>query len=949
MLERILFYIKHSLNDLRVNKQRTLFALLCIGVGVAAIVSLQTLAVMIDNSLTGNLQEQNAGDIQAQLNVSSINQEIYTWYDDPEEIPEDHREETIQQYEKWRDETLSTNEVNGQALAQGYIADISDESSPLMGSGIVLTHKGFEAIRDYLKTNYEGEIDVTYRTLLANLGDVLLGTGVGVNLTTSSGETGANFIPVVVDPSVYPFYGSIQLEDGESLEKAFSSNTTGLPGLVMSRDGVDSIGLEIGDTLVLDGGTSEFVLLGVVSTDTEIRGLSDGMQFGLFGYYYYLQMDDLQHLPKAYDKIDTLYIKMDDPTRIGEVIELIEGQFPSFTYYTTDDLLEMNQLIAENLDTLVTVLGMLGLLLGCMGIINTMQVIVRRRTMEIAVLKTLGLQGHQVTFLFLTQAFIMGVLGSIIGVGLGWLMVFVLRTSVEGVLHQGIGFIIAPSAVINGIVVGTLVTTVFGFLPTLNAGQVRPGIVLRPDDVVLPRSGIIASLVTLVLMIGVIALIARTILQSELWVAFAVVGGAFVVAGLIFLILWVLIWFVARFMPSFGIVDIKLAKRQLRANKWRGAVTLLALVVAVFSLSTMTLFADSFTNMLNSLLNAENNQPVIVQAMLPISNSSIDRILRDNEYVESYTAIHTFNSVSFQSVTHPDRTTVLKDELLRDGSIFINNLGMYWSVQAIHAEQMPNLNISKGMSIRDVTDDSIIPVMIAENELTQTGRINIGDILTYEIQGQQVDLTLVGLFKFEQNGLMLSMMESDIYVSLEPLEALGIKSENVMFTAMIEKENVSKVRQETSQIMGVFLFDTRNIEQLVNKLVEQFRAFPSVVAILGLIVGGVVIANSVALATMERRKEIAVMKSVGLQRERVLAMLLLENALLGFVGGLLGVGSGLLILVIIAPLINLPLTVIPYGVAFMLMMVCVVVAVLAALTTAWGASSEKPLNVLRYE
>src|SRR5437764_8981064 len=67
MIENLSFYFRHSLNDLRVNGQRTFFALLCIAAGVAAVVSLQTIAVMMGDTLTGNLQKTNRGDIQLSL------------------------------------------------------------------------------------------------------------------------------------------------------------------------------------------------------------------------------------------------------------------------------------------------------------------------------------------------------------------------------------------------------------------------------------------------------------------------------------------------------------------------------------------------------------------------------------------------------------------------------------------------------------------------------------------------------------------------------------------------------------------------------------------------------------------------------------------------------------------------------------------------------------------
>ena len=112
------------------------------------------------------------------------------------------------------------------------------------------------------------------------------------------------------------------------------------------------------------------------------------------------------------------------------------------------------------------------------------------------------------------------------------------------------------------------------------------------------------------------------------------------------------------------------------------------------------------------------------------------------------------------------------------------------------------------------------------------------------------------------------------------------------------------------------------------------------------IVGGVVIANSVALTTMERRREIAVMKSVGLQRERVLAMILLENGILGLIGGLIGVGFGLVALIIFATTSQVPLSALPYGTALLLMGLCIAVALIAALSSAWSASLKfcmKPL------
>jgi putative ABC transport system permease protein len=93
------------------------------------------------------------------------------------------------------------------------------------------------------------------------------------------------------------------------------------------------------------------------------------------------------------------------------------------------------------------------------------------------------------------------------------------------------------------------------------------------------------------------------------------------------------------------------------------------------------------------------------------------------------------------------------------------------------------------------------------------------------------------------------------------------------------------------------------------------------------------------------------MKAVGLQRKRVLGMLLLENGLMGLISGLIGVGIGSAILFALLSGMfgGAPQNAISYLTALQLTALCVVIALLAAVLTAWGASGEKPLNVLRYK
>jgi ABC-type antimicrobial peptide transport system permease subunit len=126
---------------------------------------------------------------------------------------------------------------------------------------------------------------------------------------------------------------------------------------------------------------------------------------------------------------DYVYFQLDDPDQLAAINDSLTSRFPYLETATTDDLRQSNEDLVEQIAQLVTIMGLVSLLIGSIGIVNTMQVIVRRRMVEVAVLKTIGLQAGQVTLLFLTEAFIMGIIGALVGIVLGWGATFAIRGS----------------------------------------------------------------------------------------------------------------------------------------------------------------------------------------------------------------------------------------------------------------------------------------------------------------------------------------------------------------------------------------------------------------------------------------------------------------------------------------------------------------------------------------
>jgi len=979
MIEKLKFYTRHSLNDLRVNKQRTLFALLCIAAGVAAIVSLQTLGLMIEDTLTGSLQESNRGDIRLTAEGGELSSRV----------------------QRARDEGL---------IAPGGFG------------GNVFTPKGIETLSAWFSENYPGTV-ITYRQALTS---VTAGTVVS---NPRNDEEQTFVTPYIVEIAAYPLYGERRTEDGKLLREVIQAPED----IVISRNLADTLDAQVGDTLLLSGARAEFTLRGIVSTSEEAG--FENFSGNLIGYYYL----DMSAVPLFEGAItpgaDQVYVRLGDPARVEEATRAVRQRFDFVEAINTVDLEEQNSEVSDAINQLVVIMGLVSLLIGGIGIVNTMLVIVSRRTTEVAVLKTIGLEAEQVTALFLTEAVLMGIFGSLLGIVLGWGAAYAIKGVAEGFLAQTLTFRITPAPALTGFVVGVIVTTIFGFLPTLAAGQVRPNLVLRPSDMVIPRAGRARSFAALLFVMLAISLVAQPLINDLLsarsiraaamgvgaflgllmgltmlsgsifagwtrrklwrrlirWVimipglpllgaafgyavpALLILFSTFIAVGVLYAVLWVIIWLVGRFLPTWRLVDLKLVLRSMLSTKGRAASTLLALVVGVFTLSLITMLATAITNRFAQLLENEVGGNVIIFAA-----GTGDTLRAVEERLDTVEGVHSYSAVATYDVTLVSATDVSENRILTANQLLelarqANGEEadmLRWMLSSIDARgvdsNLPEVTFYKGRQLLptdvgpwDPEAGHYPPIVISATQGIIATGLDVGDQLLFEFttpglnvtagERQLVRFEIVGMVDRRTPGVQANFGSAN-YAPINAFPST-VRPSTVSAIVDVEETQIRALRQAMNEVPLTFVMETKLLNDLINRIIDQFTSFPILVAGLALVVGGIVIANSVALSTLERRREIAIMKAVGLQRERVLGMLLLEYGLLGLIGGLIGVGLGgigLLLLLIQAFGGELGRS-IPYITALELMALCVLIALVAAILTAWRASGEKPLNVLRYE
>jgi len=134
----------------------------------------------------------------------------------------------------------------------------------------------------------------------------------------------------------------------------------------------------------------------------------------------------------------------------------------------------------------------------------------------------------------------------------------------------------------------------------------------------------------------------------------------------------------------------------------------------------------------------------------------------------------------------------------------------------------------------------------------------------------------------------------------------------------------------------------------VNDLTFQIRMGTGAVSAIALLAAGIGIMNIMLVSVTERTREIGVRKALGATKRSILRQFLIESVVISVFGGLIGIFFGLGGGNFVAVLLEIP-PVLPFGWAFIGLFVTSIVGVVFGVYPAWKAANLDPIEALRYE
>src|SRR5713101_9591596 len=149
-------------------------------------------------------------------------------------------------------------------------------------------------------------------------------------------------------------------------------------------------------------------------------------------------------LPNAPVYYDTVYVTTTDQAHIDQAVRAINAQFPLASTQTAADALKSQQNLVDFIKKFLEIAGLLALLIGGVGIVNTMQVLLSRRKIEIAMLKTTGYRRLDLYLLFGLEASLLGLVGGVIGTATAIGVSYLVRNLVEQLFPLRVAFVLSP-------------------------------------------------------------------------------------------------------------------------------------------------------------------------------------------------------------------------------------------------------------------------------------------------------------------------------------------------------------------------------------------------------------------------------------------------------------------------------------------------------------------------
>ncbi|HML20105.1 MAG TPA: FtsX-like permease family protein [Aggregatilinea sp.] len=652
----------------------------------------------------------------------------------------------------------------------------------------------------------------------------------------------------------------------------------------------DEFGLAPGDTLTLQTPTQSRVdvtIVGLIQPDDELsqQALSDLVLADI------ATAQEIAGQPGLLTRIDLILPDGYDTRRIEAIL-------PPDLRLTTPSansgaLSQMIDAFALNLRAL----SLLALLVGVFLIYNTVTFSVVQRRSTIGILRALGTTRRQIFTMILAEAMTLGIVGTILGLGLGIL----LGRSIVGLVAQTINDLyfrvdvqsvaIEPGTMLRGVAIGLIASFVAAIIPSYEATRTPPVGVLRRSDVeqrtrqALPF--VSAGAVVLILAGVVVLQIQTRSLTVSFTSLFLVLVGCALLTPLTLIAGMALVGPVTDRL--FGVLG-RMAPRAVARSLSRTAFAVAALTLAVSVIVGVSVMIRSFrvtvTNWLATTLGADvyiSSPSEGAAGIEVIIDPALASRLADVEGVAQVATMHDLTVITPDYPDLPPANLIVPSMDISHGQRRFAWLdaptGDYW--QALES------------GVVMVSEPFAYRRHISRDRNTVTLLTDRGPE-TFTIGGVYYDYTT------DQGAIMMAHAVYAQYFDDSSLTAIGL----VLEPGVAPETIIEHVRDTIPGMEGLQIQSNRALRANVLKIFDRTFAITIALRLLAIIVAFIGILSALMALQLEHTRQYGIMRANGMTPRQLRVFTFIQTGLMGSTAGILAAPTGLALALILIKVIN---------------------------------------------
>lgn len=745
-----------------------------------------------------------------------------------------------------------------------------------------------------------------------------------------------------VEPTAYPYYGEIELDPPQPLQKALSDDA-----VLASQDLLIRLGAEVGDEVRL-GGTG-FRIAAILRVEPD--RMTGAMNFGPRAMVSNRGLVSTGLMQFGSRATHRFLIKLPEQgLSVDQARQSLEQGIPGVRI---TDYRETSPRIRRGLDRTTSFLSLVSLLAMAVGGLGVAMVVyshLQQRLDTIAIMKCYGATSGLIIRVFLLQTLALGLLGSLLGVAIGFSLQGIAPAFVANYFPRAPSFDWQPWPAVQATGVGILTVLMFSLPTLLGIRKVAPALIFRREmtsrfertagerrEERLRQLGFAAAILGGV---GIVAVWLSDSARLGGWFAGGLavsLGGLALTAGALLRVL--------KAAPARLPVRLPMTLRHGIANLHRpgmhAEVILVALGIGVTF--TLTVYLLQTTVLDQLVRNAPPDMPnVYLSNITSGQHEAVEHFLREQPGIEGDITLLPAVSSRLESINGRALSSRgSRSEESRSRGSGDREPRIRRTRDITWADAPPNgMAILRGEWWGPTTAQPLVSV---KDRLADYLEIDLGSRITWQVGGRGVSAQVVSIHSYEGTPDWIY----DFVLNRSALQ--GLPATYIGGIRVQPEHSVELSRRAFEMFPSVLFVNAVDFFETIQEVVDQIAFVIRFVSAFAIVAGVIILVSSVAATRFRRLREVAVLKTLGATRNRLAEIFSVEFLILGGVAGL----AGSVLAVSYSALLTKDILDLDAVIEWPAIALTIVGSALIATSAGWGASlrilGSKPLEILRDE